>query len=177
MKDKKTFGNFIKQKRIEKNYSQKELANLLFVSESAVSKWERGLSYPDITLLSDLCKILEVSEKELIECSNDVEYRKIKKDAKAYNKIKKTTFWSVNICYITALLVCFIVNLAVNHTLSWFFIVLSSLICAYTFCPTITFLSKSFKKEIFIVPNADHGISYLIEPDKYVDYVKSFFSN
>jgi fermentation-respiration switch protein FrsA (DUF1100 family) len=35
----------------------------------------------------------------------------------------------------------------------------------------------SSKKEIFIVPNADHGISYLIEPDKYVNYVKSFFSN
>jgi fermentation-respiration switch protein FrsA (DUF1100 family) len=35
----------------------------------------------------------------------------------------------------------------------------------------------SSKKELFIVPNADHGISYLIEPDKYVNYVKSFFSN
>ena len=149
MKDKKTFGNFIKQKRIEKNYSQKELANLLFVSESAVSKWERGLSYPDITLLSDLCKILEVSEKELIECSNDVEYRKIKKDAKAYNKIKKTTFWSVNICYITALLVCFIVNLAVNHTLSWFFIVLSSLICEQTSLATLIFVEEESGIEKF----------------------------
>ena len=34
----------------------------------------------------------------------------------------------------------------------------------------------SSKKELFIVPNADHGISYLIEPERYVDYVKSFFS-
>ena len=39
------------------------------------------------------------------------------------------------------------------------------------------FNNCSSKKEIFIVPNADHGISYLIEPDKYVNYVKSFFSN
>ena len=39
MKDKKGFGTFIKEKRIQNNYSQKDLAELLFVSESAVSKW------------------------------------------------------------------------------------------------------------------------------------------
>ena len=44
MTDKKTFGAFIKSKRIEKNYSQKELAELLFVTEGAISKWERGVS-------------------------------------------------------------------------------------------------------------------------------------
>lgn len=44
MKDKKMFGSFIKEKRQEKNYSQKDLAELLFITESAVSKWERGIS-------------------------------------------------------------------------------------------------------------------------------------
>ena len=77
MKDKKTFGSFIKEKRIEKNYSQKDLAELLYVTESAVSKWERGVTYPDITLISELCKVLGVSEKELIQSSNDEEYRRI----------------------------------------------------------------------------------------------------
>ena len=42
MTDKKTFGSFIKSKRTEKNYSQKALAELLCVTEGAVSKWERG---------------------------------------------------------------------------------------------------------------------------------------
>ena len=42
MTDKKTFASVIKSKRIEKNYSQKTLAELLFVTEGAVSKWERG---------------------------------------------------------------------------------------------------------------------------------------
>ena len=55
MTDKKTFGSYIKAKRIEKNYSQKDLAELLFVSEGAVSKWERGVTYPDITLISEIC--------------------------------------------------------------------------------------------------------------------------
>mgnify|MGYP002535237179 CR=1 FL=1 len=46
MTDKKSFGNFIKAKRLEKNYSQKELAELLYVTESAVSKWEKGSFIP-----------------------------------------------------------------------------------------------------------------------------------
>ncbi len=150
MKDKKTFGNFIKQKRIEKNYSQKDLADLLFVTESAVSKWERGVTYPDITLITDICRVLGVTEHELIESSHDEEYRKMKKEADRYNKIKKTLFWTLNICYTIALLVCFIVNLAVDHTLSWFFIVLTSIIVAYSFCPTFVWIYDKYKKLIFI---------------------------
>ena len=89
MKDKKTFGSFIKEKRLNKNYSQKELADLLYVTESAVSKWERGVTYPDITLITDICKVLEITEKELIQSGDDTEYRKIKRDSDKYNKIKK----------------------------------------------------------------------------------------
>ena len=92
MKDKKGFGTFIKEKRIQKNYSQKDLAELLFVSESAVSKWERGVSYPDITLISDICKVLDISEKELIQSSDDSEYRKMKSNSDKFNKIKKGLF-------------------------------------------------------------------------------------
>mgnify|MGYP003309655947 CR=1 FL=1 len=87
MKDKKVFGAFIKQKRIEKNYSQKDLANLLFVTESAVSKWERGVTYPDITLIKDLCKILDVTEHELIEAS------KIQRPSLLAHKLSGKTFW------------------------------------------------------------------------------------
>ena len=47
MTDKKAFGSFIKTKRLEKQYSQKDLADILFVSESAVSKWERGEGLPE----------------------------------------------------------------------------------------------------------------------------------
>ena len=64
VKGKKEFGSFIKLKRIEKNYSQKDLAELLFVTESAVSKWERGITYPDITLISDICRVLNVQNRD-----------------------------------------------------------------------------------------------------------------
>ena len=58
MENKKTFGAYILQRRRELGMTQKELAEKLYVTESAVSKWERGLSYPDITLLQNLCALL-----------------------------------------------------------------------------------------------------------------------
>lgn len=149
--DKIKFGSYIKESRIRKNYTQQELAELLFVDVSTVSKWERGVSYPDITMVPDICRVLDISEHELIASSHDEEYRKMKTDASKYNNMKKSTFWTLNISYLVSILICFIVNVAVNHTLSWFFIVLTSVMCAYSFCPTITWLFTKYKKLSFIV--------------------------
>lgn len=151
MTDKKTFGSFIKIKRTEKKYSQKDLAEMLFVTEGAVSKWERGVSYPDITLISDICRVLDISEHELITASTDTDFRKIKHEARKFRVIRGTWFWVPTISYVAALLICFICNLAVNHTLSWFFIVLTALLCAYSFIPTYTFLFKSQKLLVFTI--------------------------
>jgi len=148
--DKKVFGSFIKEKRIEKNLTQKELANNLMVDVTAVSKWERGVSYPDITLIPDICKYLEVSEKELIESSNDTEYRYIKSEAQKYKKIKDVLFYSFSVCYIIAVLTCFIVNLAVNRTLSWFFPVLSGCLCGFCFVPGVTRFFQKGRLLIYI---------------------------
>ena len=151
MTDKKTLGSFIKTKRTEKNYSQKDLAEMLFVTEGAVSKWERGVSYPDITLISDICRVLDISEHELITASTDTDTRKMKHEARKFRVIRGTWFWVPTISYAVALLTCFICNLAVNHTLSWFFIVLTALICAYSFIPTFTSFFKSKKLLVFTV--------------------------
>ena len=145
MTDKKTFGSFIKAKRTEKNYSQKDLAEMLFVTEGAVSKWERGVSYPDITLISDICRALDISEHELITASTDTNTRKIQHEAQKFRVIRRTWFWVPTICYAVALVTCLICNLAVSHTLSWFFIVLAALVCAYAFIPTFTSFFKSKK--------------------------------
>ena len=145
MTDKKTFGSFIKIKRTEKNYSQKDLAEMLFVTEGAVSKWERGVSYPDITLIADICRVLDISEHEFITASTDTDSRKIKHEARKFRVIRGTWFWVPTISYAVALLTCFICNLAIDHTLSWFFIVLTALLCAYSFIPTFTSFFKSKK--------------------------------
>lgn len=66
--DKEKFGEFIAKLRKEHEMTQKELAEKLFVSDKAVSKWERGQSLPDITLLNPLADILGVTPAELLNC-------------------------------------------------------------------------------------------------------------
>ena len=149
MTDKKSFGAFIKTKRTQRNYSQKDLAEMLFVTEGAVSKWERGVSYPDITLITDICRALDISEHELITASTDTDTRKMKHEARKFRVIRSAWFWIPTISYAVALLTCFICNLAVNHTLSWFFIVLTALLCAYAFVPTFTLFFKAKKLLVF----------------------------
>lgn len=65
--DKTQFGEFIAQRRKEQGYTQKELAQRLYVSDKAVSKWERGQSLPDISLLMPLAECLGVTVTELLE--------------------------------------------------------------------------------------------------------------
>ena len=60
-------GNFIAKLRKEQNMTQKDLADKLFITDRAVSKWERGLSMPDIGLLENLANYLEVSVIEILK--------------------------------------------------------------------------------------------------------------
>lgn len=92
--DNKKFGNFIREKRMEKGLKQRELADLLFVTESAVSKWENGKSYPDITMIPNICRTLGVSEKELIYGATDTEYRRMRRESALYRRISETWFWA-----------------------------------------------------------------------------------
>ena len=61
-------GSLISQLRKEKHLTQKELAAQLNVTDKAVSKWERGLSYPDVTLLEPLAEVFGLGVEELVAC-------------------------------------------------------------------------------------------------------------
>ena len=65
--DRARFGAFVASLRREKGMTQKDLAERLYVSDKAVSKWERGLSLPDVGLLMPLAEALDVSVAELLE--------------------------------------------------------------------------------------------------------------
>ena len=60
------FGNFIKKLRSEKGLTQKELGEKLNITDKAISKWERGISFPDITVLNSLADFFEVDVSELL---------------------------------------------------------------------------------------------------------------
>ena len=60
-------GNIIKQIRLEKNMTQKQLADKMNISDKTISKWERGLGCPDLSIVSELSEILEVDIKKLLD--------------------------------------------------------------------------------------------------------------
>ncbi len=132
MEEKVTFGRFIARKRKERNLTQKELAEQLFVTESAVSKWERGVSYPDITLVAGICEALGITEHELIAGAEDVGRRTAERQAQKYRNLLRGWSWTFYILYGLSLAVCLVVNLAVSHRLSWFFIVLGAEAVAFS---------------------------------------------
>lgn len=65
MKD--TFADILKQTRKEKNLSQQQLAEMLFVERSSVANWEAGRRTPDTVLLIRIAKCLEIDVKLLLE--------------------------------------------------------------------------------------------------------------
>ena len=107
-----SFGEFLKQKRQEKKLTQKELAELLIISPSTVSKWEKGVAHPDITLLPKLSEILGVTEHELITASVDKESREEKSQAKKWRVCIFSWSLFFYIAYVIALIPCFICNIA-----------------------------------------------------------------
>lgn len=64
--DCKKVGQLIKKKRLEKKMTQQELADKLHITDRAISKWERGLGAPDISLLQDLSNILGLSISDVL---------------------------------------------------------------------------------------------------------------
>ena len=61
---------YISDNRKKHGLSQKELADKLNITDKAISKWERGLSFPDISLLIPLSEILEITLYDLLTGGN-----------------------------------------------------------------------------------------------------------
>lgn len=105
MRDIKDFGLYIANKRKERGMTQENLANLIGITPQAVSKWENGIGYPDVTLFAEIGKALNVSISEIFgeETRNEFvppnKYRELPKiyegndilcySSKAVDKIKE----------------------------------------------------------------------------------------
>ena len=68
--DKYVTGAVIRKLRENKNMTQEELADRIFVSSKAVSKWETGHGFPDISLIEPLSQALGISVIELLQGEN-----------------------------------------------------------------------------------------------------------
>ncbi len=147
--NKNEFGEFIRSKRLEQGLTQKALAERLYLSESAISKWEMGKSYPDITLIPALCEILGVSEHELIAGANDTESRRIRQEAHWYRLICESLFRGLTGAYLLALAICLLCDLIRHHTLTYVPTVFGALLVAFTFAPTCTRFTKQHKLAVF----------------------------
>lgn len=84
-------GKLILNLRKEKGMTQKQLAEKLNISDKAVSKWERGLGFPDVSVLNDLSKILNVNIEKLLN-------GELIPNSKDGGNMKKTKFYVCSEC-------------------------------------------------------------------------------
>lgn len=78
--DAEKFGAFVQARRKELGMTQSDLAEKLYVTPKAVSRWERGVGFPDIRLLQPLADSLEITIVELMH-SEKMEKELSKEDA------------------------------------------------------------------------------------------------
>ena len=64
--DQSKTGKFIAAMRREKSMTQRQLADLIGISDKTVSKWETGKGMPEVSLMLPLCELLEISVNELL---------------------------------------------------------------------------------------------------------------
>ncbi len=114
-------GRFINAVRKEKNLTQQQLAEMLHVSDKAVSRWETGRGFPEISILEDIGRVLDVSVAELLkgeritEPVSSKEMREITDDSlDLFRKLaeqKKVRYLLLGFLFGAALLITLIVHL------------------------------------------------------------------
>ena len=107
-------GRFIAVRRKRANLTQLQLADRLGITDKAVSKWERGITMPDTSIMFELCDILGISVNELLsgekinmENSSQKNEQLLLDMAKELEKKNKTiwsSMWAIMIVSMTALI-------------------------------------------------------------------------
>lgn len=134
-------GRFISELRKAQNMTQKNLAEKLEVTDKAVSKWERGISCPDVSLLIPLSKVLGVTASELLNGEKTRESAEemkedIVEEAILYSKrnavlktgrIKKNILAVLSLAFMIAVVACVITDFCISKSLTWSLIVILSL--------------------------------------------------
>ncbi len=132
-------SNFIKEKRKKLGITQDELAEKLFVTEKAISRWETGRGTPDISLLLPLSQELNIDVSELLngeenkksknEVERLIEYNEIIKANKYNFQFKSTIFFYILsiLSFLVYLKFEYNPNIEVNYFIRLLIIVLASI--------------------------------------------------
>ena len=135
----KKIANFIKKKRKELGITQAELADKLFVTEKAISRWETGRGTPDISLLIPLSKELGVNVSELLN-GEDSKNDKVIEKVIEYNEISQKNKYGLGfkftiLCYILSILLFLIYlrfeydpNIELNYFVRLFMVIIACLL-------------------------------------------------
>ena len=147
-------GKFIADCRKKKSITQEQLAEKLYITDRAVSKWERGLSLPDADKMLDLCNILDISINELLngEKIDMKDYKKkneellleLAKQDELKNKKLMTSMWVILVT--NALFYIGIILIAVNILEEG--VLLGTIICLSSMLFVIAgFIALKFEKD------------------------------
>ena len=111
--DKQKTGELIKNARIKKGYTQVELGDLLGVTNKAISRWEKGESFPDISVIEELSRVLDIRIQDIVigdvtEPDSETAVTEVVRAAKLQDKVKKRKFISSVVSCIAAgyMIVC-----------------------------------------------------------------------
>lgn len=164
-------GQFIAESRKAKHMTQKELASKLNITDKAVSKWERGLSFPDISILTVLADSLNVTVSELLNgekkslseentensMDNVLDYAKKSSDSRI-KSLNNICFAVFSVLILVGIAVCAICDAAISGGFTWSLISISSMIFSWIILfPSIKFGSKGITASlmllsVFIIP-------------------------
>ena len=129
-------GKYIAEKRKDINLTQAELAKQLHITDRAVSKWERGKGYPDITILNKLSEVLNVSVNEILsgedmkDISKETADRVTNSSIKIYSKKTKRKVVSFFIILITFMTVFIFTYKIIEYNMLYKYLEIETLIVA-----------------------------------------------
>lgn len=130
--DSKKIGSFIAELRKEKGMTQQELGDMLNVTNKAVSKWETGAGYPEITMIHDLAELLGITPTELLNGERDTlalprenegcaMISQPVKEKKTVSRFKGTSIslFILSTIFILASFICLLCDFILNKAFGW----------------------------------------------------------
>lgn len=157
--DQSKTGKFIAECRKEKKITQAQLAEMLNITDRAISKWETGKSMPDSSIMLELCQILGITVNELLSgervnvdsMEKKVDENLIALKRKDENNIAKNVIFFIvfSLALLIAIAVCGICDFAISGAFSWSLIPIVSIAFVWVISfPSILFGKKGIIKSL-----------------------------